>query len=133
MQATRRRDTRVELLIRRALHRAGLRFRVDTAAISGSRRRADIVFRPAQVAVFVDGCFWHSCPEHGTIPRANHQWWVQKLNANVERDRRSNEELERTGWLVLRYWEHDDPDRAAREIAQHVAARRACQSESRPT
>ena len=83
MRANRRRDTGPELALRRELHRRGLRYRVDHAPIAGLRCRADIVFTRARVAVFVDGCFWHACPEHGNIPTANREWWQAKLELNV--------------------------------------------------
>src|SRR5438105_437916 len=90
MQANRRRDTGPELALRRELHRRGLRFRVDHPPVSGLQCRADMVFTRARVAVFVDGCFWHGCPEHGTLPRANGEWWRAKLEANAARDRRND-------------------------------------------
>src|SRR5262245_31016769 len=86
MQRQARRDTAPELALRRALHSRGLRYRVD-AKVVGARRRADVVFSTAKVAVFVDGCFWHTCPLHGTVPKSNRDWWVAKLAANAERDR----------------------------------------------
>jgi DNA mismatch endonuclease (patch repair protein) len=70
------------------------------------RRRADMVFPGPRVAVFVDGCFWHSCPDHATIPRANNEWWVEKLRKNAARDRETNDHLTSIGWEPLRFWEH---------------------------
>lgn len=123
MQSTRRRDTPAELAVRSALHRQGLRYRVDVPALPGSRRRADIVFRRARVAVFVDGCFWHGCPEHGTQPKENATWWVEKLAQNRRRDAHTSHELTEAGWLVLRFWEHDDPDAAASVVRDAVTTR----------
>jgi DNA mismatch endonuclease (patch repair protein) len=80
------------------------------------RRRADVVFTRARVAVFVDGCFWHRCPEHSTIPTANRAWWIDKLDANVTRDRDTDAQLGAAGWLVIRVWEHEDPVRVADRI-----------------
>lgn len=109
MAAQATRDTSPELLLRRELHSRGLRYRVNIRPEVALRRSADIVFTKAKVAVFVDGCFWHSCPEHGTVPTANHQWWSQKLSANAARDRDTDLELRKAGWTVIRCWEHEDP------------------------
>jgi DNA mismatch endonuclease (patch repair protein) len=111
-----RRDTTPELAIRSELHRRGFRFRVDRAPLPGLRSRADIVFGPARVAVYVDGCFWHSCPEHATRPKANAEWWERKLTRNQERDRETNQVLTENGWTVVRVWEHEDPVVAADRI-----------------
>ena len=101
----------------------GLRYRVDRPVVSGSRRRADIVFPGPRVAVFVDGCFWHMCPHHCTLPKNNSEWWRAKLLRNVERDRDTDEQLARQGWVVLRYWEHDDMVTAASEVEHVVRGR----------
>jgi DNA mismatch endonuclease (patch repair protein) len=118
-----RRDTRPELALRRALWARGLRYRVDIAPIKGLRRRADILFTRARVAVLVDGCFWHRCPEHSTTPRANGDWWSAKLSANVERDRDTDRRLKTEGWHVERVWEHEPMQRAADRIERIVRAR----------
>ncbi len=123
MKRTRRRDTAPELATRSALHRLGLRFRVDRAVLPGSRRRADIVFTRAKVVVFIDGCFWHGCPAHGTMPKANREFWEEKLAANRSRDRSTDEQLERAGWKVMRFWEHADPESAAALVASEVRRR----------
>ncbi len=129
MQQQRRRDTKPEVALRRELHRRGLRFRVDHPPISGLRRRADIVFGPPRVAVFVDGCFWHMCPEHSTLPTSNADWWLQKLSANVARDRDTDARLKAAGWLVVRVFEHADIVAAADQIeAVSVPRRRARES-----
>jgi DNA mismatch endonuclease (patch repair protein) len=118
MRANRRRDTRPELALRRELHRRGLRFRVDFAPLAGVRCRADIVFTRSRVAVFVDGCFWHSCPEHGILPKANGEWWREKLEGNVSRDRRNDRALLDAGWHVIRVWEHDSVQAAADVVCE---------------
>lgn len=118
----RRRDTKPELALRRLLHAAGLRYRVDRAPLPGLRRRADVVFTRAHVAVYVDGCFWHSCPVHATHPRNNAQWWADKLAANVARDRDTDRRLEEAGWTVVRIWEHEDPAVAAEKVLSAVRA-----------
>ncbi|RBY97950.1 very short patch repair endonuclease [Blastococcus sp. TF02-8] len=111
-----RRDTAPEVALRRELHRRGLRFRVDWPLPGMPRRRADIAFTRSRVAVFVDGCFWHSCPEHRTAPVANKAWWAAKLEANVSRDRDTDQHLTALGWTVLRFWEHQDPLAAAHVV-----------------
>jgi DNA mismatch endonuclease, patch repair protein len=110
MQGNRGRDTKPEMEVRRRLHRLGLRYRVCMRPLRTDRRTADIVFRRLQVAVFVDGCFWHRCPEHGTNPASNVEFWQAKLARNVARDRDFDECLAKEGWTVLRFWEHMDPD-----------------------
>lgn len=115
-----RRDTRPELELRRELHARGLRYRVDVNPAPSVRGRADILFRPARVAVYVDGCFWHSCPEHGVLPKGNREWWRRKLEGTVRRDRTTDSALARLGWRVVRVWEHEDPGAAADRIAAAV-------------
>ena len=101
------------MALRRRLHADGFRFRVDRAPLVGLRRKADIVFTRQRVAVFVDGCFWHRCPEHGTMPASNAEWWETKLVRNAERDAETNRLLTDACWTVVRVWEHEDPDSAA--------------------
>lgn len=121
MRANKRRDTSIELAVRRRLHASGLRYRVDHPAdASDRRRRADIVFTRARIAVFIDGCFWHGCPEHYVPPRANADYWLPKIARNRERDRDSTRRLEEAGWTVMRFWEHEDPDLVAGEISTAV-------------
>jgi DNA mismatch endonuclease (patch repair protein) len=103
----RTRDTAPEVALRRELHRRGRRFFVDRAPLRGLRRRADLVFPGRSVAVYVDGCFWHSCPVHATHPKNNAQWWADKLAANVARDRDTDARLAENGWQVVRVWEHE--------------------------
>lgn len=119
MTSQRQRDTKAELELRSLLHRRGLRFRVHTL-LPGLRRRSDIVFTRARVVVFVDGCFWHGCPEHGTWPKQNADWWQEKIEANKRRDRDTDARLRAAGWTVIRVWEHDDPRRAADRIVEIV-------------
>jgi len=109
MIANRRKDTQPELKIRRALHAAGLRYRVDARPSPSVRARADIVFTRRRIAVFVDGCFWHSCPLHGTQPVANSHYWTPKLALNAMRDKTVTQALTAEGWTVLRFWEHEEP------------------------
>lgn len=116
------RDTKPELALRRELHRRGLRYRVDMAPLAGLRRRADMAFTRRRAFVFVDGCFWHRCPEHGTDPRNNSGWWRTKLDRNVARDRHTDAALREAGWTVVRVWEHDDPIRSADVVAAVIAA-----------
>lgn len=110
MQRQRRKDTRAELEVRRRLHAAGVRFRVDVKLESDLRTRADLAWRGRKLAVFIDGCFWHGCPLHSTQPKANSHWWRAKIASNVDRDRRADETLTDRGWRVLRFWEHEDPE-----------------------
>lgn len=116
MAGQRQRDTAPELALRRVLHRVGLRFRVDHSLPGIPRRRADVVFTRVRLAVFVDGCFWHDCPEHGTRPKSRAVWWEEKLRRNVERDRDTDARLAEAGWAVLRFWEHEDMELAALEV-----------------
>lgn len=124
LQRQGRRDTKPELKIRSLLHRRGLRYRVDRKPLPDQRFRADIVFGPAKVAVFVDGCFWHGCPIHGTLPKNNREWWQAKLLANAERDRRTDQALTAHGWLPMRFWEHDDQERIVEAVTAAVQDRR---------
>lgn len=124
MRRQARRDTAPELALRRRLHRWGLRYLVDARLpIAGPRRRADLLFRGARVAVFVDGCYWHACPAHGTRPAANAGWWETKLADNVARDRDTDRRLGEIGWEAVRVWEHEDPDEAAARVRQRVVDR----------
>lgn len=110
MQGNRGRDTKPELAVRRAAHAAGLRYRVDFRPIPTLNRRADLVFTRAKIAVFVDGCFWHGCPEHHTVAKTNAAFWADKVQRNRARDTNTDELLVEAGWTVLRAWEHDPPD-----------------------
>lgn len=116
MRANRPFDTAPERALRSALHRRGLRFRVHKRPEQDLRTKPDIVFVGARVVIFVDGCFWHACPEHGVLPRNNRRWWQEKLQANVNRDRRTDEALRSRGWIVIRVWEHEGVAVAADRI-----------------
>ena len=113
MQATRQKNTKPEKALQAELARLGLTFEVDTRPLPQLPRRADIVFRPEQVAVFVDGCFWHGCPIHGTWPKENADFWRQKIEANKARDLNTDQALENAGWSVVRVWEHESKEAAA--------------------
>ena len=115
MQGNRSADTRAEVAVRSALHRAGLRFRKNARPGPGLPR-ADVVFPRARVVAFIDGCYWHRCPDHGTSPSTNRSYWSAKLDANVARDRRNDAALSAAGWRAVRVWEHEDPERAAEKI-----------------
>ncbi|MFB6726264.1 very short patch repair endonuclease [Kribbella sp. NPDC056345] len=119
-----RRDTKPELELRRRLHRLGYRYRVNLPLPGLPRRRADLSFTARQVAVFVDGCFWHGCPKHGTSPKKNGAWWAEKLLRNVERDRETDAILCASGWTVVRIWEHEDPDVAVRQVVEALTKER---------
>ena len=117
MSVARRRDTGPELKVRRLLHAAGFRYRV-AYPIPGQRRRPiDVAFTRQKVAVFIDGCFWHGCPQHGTAPRANAAWWQAKLATNHERDSDTDRLLSALGWVSLRFWEHEAPEQVAASVA----------------
>lgn len=116
-----RRDTAPELALRKELHRRGMRFRVVYPVPGDRRRSIDVAFTRQRLAVFVDGCFWHGCPVHGTQPTANRDWWEAKLQANNDRDRDTDHMLASAGWRVLRIWEHVSADKAA-DLVQAVLA-----------
>ena len=124
MKSVRQRGTSAELSLRRNLFRRGLRYRVNAVVIDKPRRSADVVFKSLRIAVFVDGCFWHGCPRHATWPRANKAFWLDKIEANRKRDLETTALLSKAGWLVLRFWEHDDMEAASRRVATAVARRR---------
>lgn len=120
MQANRRRDTSPEIAVRQHLHRRGLRYRVDFRLSPPLRTRADIVFPKKRLAIFIDGCFWHSCPIHGTTPKRNSEYWIPKLERNAERDRETDRALVALGWRVFHFWEHEDPLAVAQVIEKAV-------------
>jgi DNA mismatch endonuclease (patch repair protein) len=121
-QATR--DTAPELALRRELHLRGLRFRLGRRPLPELRSTPDIIFGVPRVAVYVDGCFWHSCPWHATQPASNSDWWEKKLARNRERDRTTDATLADAGWAVIRVWEHESPSEAADRIEAVVRLRR---------
>ncbi len=124
MRANRSRDTKPELALRRAVHALGLRYRVSIRPLPSLRRTADLVFTRAKVAVFLDGCFWHGCPEHHTLAATNSRYWQEKVQRNRERDQDTSARLAAAGWLVLRIWEHEDPQAAAVRVAEAVRSQR---------
>lgn len=129
MQAQRSSDTAPELALRRELHRRGLRYRVHQQPLPDLRRKADIVFRRARVAVFVDGCFWHGCPEHGTRRHAVTSWyWPEKIQRNQQRDQDTDRRLVEAGWIPLRIWEHEDPLYAADAVVATLEHRSSARS-----
>lgn len=120
MQGNRRRDTKPEMAVRRAVHALGLRYRVDARPLPDLNRRADLVFTRAKVAVFVDGCYWHGCPEHGTTAKTNATYWDSKIGRNRDRDGETDRLLGEAGWLIVRIWEHEDAHEAAERVAGAV-------------
>lgn len=121
MQANRRRDTVPELAVRRLLHARGYRYRVDFALLPGLRRSADIVFTRSRVSIFIDGCFWHGCPNHGRSSFAhNVDYWPAKIAGNMARDADTNSRLTAAGWTVLRFWEHEPAESVVAQIVEAV-------------
>lgn len=125
LASQKKRDTAPELALRRVLFARGLRYRVDASILPGLRRRADVVFPRERVAVFMDGCFWHACPQHGNAPKTNSAWWAEKLAANAARDQHTDMLLQEAGWRVLRFWEHEEPSAAAERVLRLLLERRA--------
>jgi DNA mismatch endonuclease, patch repair protein len=120
MQGNKSRDTKPEMAVRRAVHAMGLRYRIAGRPLVGLSRTADMVFRRARIAVFVDGCFWHGCPAHHTTPKTNANYWTAKVQGNKARDRNTTVRLQAAGWTVLRFWSHEDPRAVAANILQAV-------------
>lgn len=118
MKSVRHSGTKAELALRDALEQFGLTYEIDARPIPDSTRKADILFRNERIAVFVDGCFWHGCPDHGTQAKANAEFWRRKIEANQHRDEDTNRVLQENGWLVIRVWEHEDTANAAIKIAR---------------
>jgi DNA mismatch endonuclease (patch repair protein) len=125
MQSNKSRDTKPELALRSAVHALGLRYRVDARPLKALRRRADLVFPRAKVAVFLDGCFWHGCPVHHTVAAANASFWAEKVSTNRARDSDTDAKLAEEGWVSVRVWEHEDPVEAAERVRAVVRDRRA--------
>ncbi|MCI0335623.1 MAG: very short patch repair endonuclease [Planctomycetes bacterium] len=123
MQAVLQRDTTPELLLRRALHSAGLRFRKDCRPEQDLRCKSDIVFPTHRVCVFVDGCFWHRCPLHFALPKTNSAWWNEKVQATVDRDLKQMRALKARGWQVIRVWEHEIIEGHVERIVARVLKR----------
>ena len=120
MQSNRPRDTRPERALRSALHAAGLRFRKHYRPVKGWRCEVDIAFTRWKIAVQLDGCFWHGCPQHATRPATNEAWWAAKLDANIVRDRRNDQLLTDAGWTVLRFWEHEQMNQIVTTVREVV-------------
>lgn len=120
MQSNKSRNTQPELAIRRLLHARGLRYSVASRPLLNLNRTADILFRRAQLAIFVDGCFWHGCPLHFRPAKTNADFWSEKLRANVSRDHETTVTLHEYGWVVMRVWEHEDPTDVADEIERRL-------------
>lgn len=131
MAKVRQKGTSAELALRKELYRRGLRYRVDYGVLKKPRRVADVAFPGLKIAVFVDGCFWHGCPQHATWPKQNADFWRQKIEANRLRDADTNLRLLDSGWTALRFWEHESPIQAAETIAQAVAMAKAKRFASR--
>lgn len=121
MAKVRQTGTDAELGLRREMYRIGLRYRVNYEVLKKPRRVADVAFPGRKIAVFVDGCFWHGCPEHVTWPKRNAEFWRQKIKANCRRDADTNVRLQANGWTALRFWSHESPIRAAQKVAREVA------------
>src|SRR5581483_2722570 len=130
MKAQRQRDTAAELALRSLLHGKGLRFRVHYR-VPDTRRTVDIAFPRLRLAVFIDGCFWHGCPQHGTWPKENAAWWREKIEANRQRDADTDRRLVEAGWQAVRVWEHEDPEDAGRRVEAAVRDRAAAVSAGR--
>lgn len=122
MRANKGRDTSPELALRRAVHALGLRYRVSTRPVPTVRRTADIVFPRARIAVFLDGCFWHGCPDHHTVAKTNATYWADKVEQNRRRDHETDELLQQAGWKVIRVWEHEPCEESALRIAEAYRA-----------
>lgn len=125
MQSNKGRDTKPELALRRAVHALGMRYRVSIRPLPKIRRTADLVFTKAKVAVFLDGCFWHGCPEHHTKAATNSEFWSEKVARTRERDRETDRLLREAGWAVVRIWEHEQPAEAAQRVSQVVRGMRS--------
>ena len=130
MQAQKTTGTKIEMRVRRGLHALGIRFRVDRRPLPEHKFRGDIVWQGRRLVVFLDGCFWHGCPEHGTTPKSNTQWWQSKIETNRTRDRRVDELLRSHGWTVLRFWEHEDESAVIEAIVREITAIDSRQSHS---
>ena len=121
MAKVRQKGTDAEIALRRELYRRGMRYRVDYEVLKKPRRVADVAFPGLKIAIFVDGCFWHGCPEHATWPKQNAEFWRKKIETNRLRDADTNSRLLDVGWMVLRFWEHQSPTEATETVAQTVA------------
>ncbi|MGO2932406.1 very short patch repair endonuclease [Microbacterium sp.] len=120
MQGNRGRDTKPELAVRRLVHGRGLRYRVNARVEPDLRRTADLLFTRARVAVFIDGCYWHGCPDHCTMPKVNVAYWNTKIAGNRRRDIETTSRLTDRGWTVLRFWSHEVPGSVVSRIEEVV-------------
>lgn len=130
MAKVRQKGTDAEMVLRRELYRRGLRYRVNYEVLKKPRRVADVAFPGLMIAVFVDGCFWHGCPEHASWPKQNAGFWRQKIEVNRLRDADTNDRLSQRGWTVLRFWEHESPTESAESVVRVVAMTRLKRSAS---
>ncbi|MGB6008127.1 very short patch repair endonuclease [Castellaniella sp.] len=121
MAKIRQKGTGAEMALRREMYRIGLRYRVDYEVLKRPHRVADVVFPGRKIAVFVDGCFWHGCPQHASWPKRNAEFWREKIEANRRRDADTNDRLRALGWRVLRFWSHESPVEAAQAVARMLA------------
>lgn len=124
MMSNRGKDTSPELALRKRLHGLGARFRKHRRPLPGVRCEADLLFPRVKLAVFVDGCFWHGCPEHTSYPITNREWWLRKLEGNKSRDRKNDEMLRLAGWTIVRLWEHQGVEEMAAEVLHVLTALR---------
>ncbi len=122
MLANRNRNTGPELALRHELFRLGFRYRIHYSPLASRRWKVDVAFPRHRLAVFIDGCFWHGCPQHHALPKSNVEFWRSKVLGNVGRDRKLDAMLSEQGWKVLRVWEHDDPEAAARLVASILSS-----------
>lgn len=133
MVKVRQKGTGAEVALRRELYRRGLRYRIDYVVLKRPRRVADVAFPGLKIAIFVDGCFWHGCPKHGTWPKQNAEFWRNKIETNRSRDKDTNVRLEAIGWKAVRVWEHESPVMATKTISRLVAKAKAERSKSPPS
>jgi DNA mismatch endonuclease (patch repair protein) len=124
MRANKGVDTGPEIRLRSLVHKAGLRYAIDVRPELDLNRRADLVFRSAKVAVFVNGCFWHGCPKHYSPPKSNKRYWSEKVRRNRERDVETRSLLRRRGWRVLVFWEHQSAQSCSEKVVSVVSERR---------
>jgi DNA mismatch endonuclease (patch repair protein) len=133
MQSNTGRDTKPEWRLRRAVHARGLRYFVNKRPLTSVRRTADLVFPRVRVAVFLDGCFWHGCPQHHTVAKTNAAFWADKVASNRRRDADTDARLAAAGWTVVRVWEHEPAEDAAARVAATVNDLRRTAAAGPPT
>lgn len=118
MRNTPQKDTPFETEVKGLLRQRGLAFEEDRPVAGVSRSRPDLLFPRERLAVYLDGCYWHWCPQHLKLPSHNRDWWIDKLLANVQRDRKHVREFAEAGWVVLRFWEHEEPETVAHTVEE---------------